>query len=192
MIYVSDTAASERAKYEAVWQFPEYHEFSPGLQNVDRFMEVMKPQLASSVIDVGCGACVAGLELKKRGMDVWYLDLTDAAVPEEVDHRRFIKAPIWSRWGWNKSLGWDYGFCCDVMEHVPPEYTMLCLDRILGCCRTTWFQISFVQETFGSLIGDRLHLTVQPFSWWRDRIGDLGKLVEARDLCGMGMFVVTR
>jgi len=191
-IYVGDTAANEREKYRAVWQFPEYHVYSPGLENVDRFISVIKPPPGSTLIDIGAGACVAGLELKRRGLDVWWLDLTDAAVPEEVDRRRFIEAPLWSNWGWYRPLGWDYGFCCDVMEHIPPEYTMLCIDRILSKCRTVWFQVAFLPETFGHLIGDKLHLTVQPFSWWRDRIGGLGTLVDARDLCGMGLFVVKR
>ena len=193
MIYAADTAAPERAKYEQVWQFPEYHEHSPGLQNVDRFMKVLKPrvELQPTLIDVGCGACVAGLELQRRGLDVWYLDLTDAAVPDEVPRGRFIEAPIWSRWSHRKAMGsWDYGFCCDVMEHVPPEYTMLCLDRIFSCCRTTWLQVANEPDAFGSMIGQDLHLTVQPFAWWRDRVAGLGRLVDARDLCGQSLFVV--
>lgn len=192
MIYTADTAAAERAKYDLVWQFPEYHEHSPGLHHVDYFLSVVRPDPGSSVIDIGAGACVAGLELQRRGFDAWYLDLTDAAVPDAVDRRHFIEAPLWSHWGWRKALGWDYGYCCDVLEHVSPEYTMLCVDRILSYCRTTWLQVAFEPDKFGSMIGEDLHLTVKPFTWWRDRIGGLGKLVDARDLCGRGVFVVTR
>jgi hypothetical protein len=78
------------------------------------------------------------------------------------------------------------------MEHLPPEYTMLALHRMFEACRTTWLQIALHDDGFGKFIGKPLHLTVQNFAWWRDRIATLGELVEARDLCGTGLYVVQR
>jgi hypothetical protein len=47
-------------------------------------------------------------------------------------------------------------------------------------------------DGYGKFIGKPLHLTVQAFAWWRDRIATLGNLIEARDLCGTGLYVVQR
>ncbi len=194
MIAAHDVAAAERAKYAEVWSaVAEYKHFSPGLQNVKRFMDVIKPDIGTTLIDIGCGAGVAGLEFHEYGVQVDWLDLTDAGLEPEVDRRRFIEAPIWSPWwGAKRKQGWDYGFCCDVMEHIPPEFTMLCVSRILDACRTTWFQIALVPDEFGKAIGTPLHLTVQPYKWWLERLASLGKVIDARDLCGVALYVVTR
>lgn len=194
-IHVVDGADQERVKYAEVWQHPDYHKFSPGLENVERFMSVVQPDMTryNSLIDIGCGAGIAGLEFASRGFHVNYLDITDAALSPEVDRSRFIQAVLWENaWTRHRALGWDYGLCCDVMEHIPPEYTMLCIDRILSACRTAWFSICNLPDNFGRLIGQPLHLTVQPYSWWLMRLAMLGEVVDARDLCGNSLFVVRR
>ena len=90
-------------------------------------------------------------------------------------------------------MGFDYGFCCDVMEHIPTEYTMLVIDRIMSSCRTAWFQIALVPDQFGVTIGQTLHLSVQPFTWWLDHLrGGIGRVTDARDLCGQALFVVEK
>ena len=197
LIKTKDAAASERQKYEEIWGHKEYRDKSPGLENVERFMSVMKPEKGETLIDIGCGSGVAGLEFERLGLDVWYLDITDAGLEQKVNRKRFIRQPLWEEWrhfgpdgmdGWN--YGWRYGFCCDVMEHIPTEYSMLVVDRILRSCGTTWFHIAMFRDGFGKMIGKPLHLTVKPYSWWLEHIGGIGNILDARDLCGMGLFVV--
>jgi hypothetical protein len=192
MIHTADIVATERDKYATIWEFPEYYNYSPGKENVERFMSVMKPPLANgilSLIDIGCGAGVAGLEFEKLGFDVSYLDLTDRGLDAKVDRSRFIQSSLWAPWG---HRSWDYGFCCDVMEHIPTEMTMLCIDRVLSSCQVAWLQIALRPDNFGALIGQPLHLTVKPFTWWLERLAQLGNVVDARDLCGDGLYVVER
>lgn len=190
MIHVADGAAEERNKYEEIWSFEEYQKSgSPGLANVDRFLSVLSPQQGSSVIDIGCGAGRAGLELERRGFNTWWLDITPAALVPAVDRRRFIEAPLWAPvWG----RQWDYGFCCDVLEHIPTEYAMLACEQIIHHCGTAWLHICNLPDEFGKLIGEPLHLTVKPYAWWLLRLSTLGEVIDARDLCGNSLFVVRR
>lgn len=181
-------ALVEKQKYETIWAFQDYRKYSPGMENVARFMEVIQPPRNHTIIDIGCGEGKAGLEFHKAGLRANWLDITDAALSPDVDRSSFIQQPIWGFW--RKPLRWDYGFCCDVMEHIPPEYVMLCLDRITTNCRISWLQVCNLPDSFGGLIGQPLHLTVQPFTWWRDRLKEVGTLLEARDLCGASLFVV--
>lgn len=183
---------AERAKYEDMWSVADYRKFSPGMQNVERFLSVLNPPSRSSIVDIGCGEGGAGLRFAEGGMAVNWVDITESALDPRVPRSRFMRAPIWSI-GWRAmrpGTGWDYGFCCDVLEHIPPEYAMLCLEKITSACRTSWLQVCNVPDQFGAVIGKQLHLTVRPFSWWRDRIGEFGDLIEARDLCGNSLFVV--
>lgn len=190
MIDTPDLMAPERAKYETMWAHPDYGKYSPGMEDLDRFWEVLHPTPFSSLIDIGCGPGKAGLEFVNRRLCVTWLDLTDAALDPAVPRERFIQAPLHARW--KRAPGWDYGYCCDVLEHIAPEFTMLCLERITHACRTAWLRISFRRDEFGKEIGQPLHLTVKPFTWWRDRVAEFGKLTDARDLCGYGVFVVKR
>lgn len=194
MMYIPDGNKQERDKYNEIWTtVPDYRKISPGLENVERFMKIIQPKLGERVIDIGAGECKAGLEFEKKGLRSWYLDITDAAKPKEVEDSKFILSPLWGDWRFSyNNHKWDYGFCCDVLEHMPPEYTMLCLDRILSNCRISWLQISLIEDGFGASIGETLHLTVRPFDWWLIRLGTLGKVLDARDLLNAGLYIVTR
>ena len=192
-LHIGDGAAQERDKYAEIWtRIPEYRAHSPGLENVDRFVKVMEPDRGATILDIGCGEGVAGLEFRRRGFDVWWLDITDAGL-RNVPRHRFICSPIWKAWGPQPGAGgapWDYGFCCDVMEHIPPEFTMLAAARILESCRVAWFQVALRPDEFGAAIGEPLHLTVRPFDWWLVRLAEIGHVLDARDLCGDGLFVL--
>jgi SAM-dependent methyltransferase len=181
---------SEREKYAELWRdVPDYKNYSPGIENVARFMEIIEPSARESLIDIGCGTGLAGLEFQKAELLVNWLDVTCAGLDSAVPRKRFIQAPLWSNW--HMPYGFDYGFCCDVMEHIPPEYTMLSLDRILSSCRLTWFQIALRPDQFGEAIGKPLHLTVQPFKWWLDHFNSLKcEVIDARDLCGEALYIV--
>ncbi len=193
MIYVQDGNKTERDKYNEIWEIPEYSNFSPGFRNVERFMKVIDPKEGETIIDIGCGQGIAGLEFEKLGLRVWYLDLVKKQLKSEVDKGRFIESPIWGDWRFPHSgRKWDYGFCCDVMEHIPEEYTMLCLDRIVSNCKICWILISLIEEGMGLAIGETLHMTVRSFDWWLMRLGTLGKVLDARDLLNGGLYVVTK
>jgi len=184
---------TEREKYTELWRdVPDYHKYSPGVENVSRFMDVMKPESGSMLLDIGCGTGEAGIQFMRKGLDVRWLDITDAGLNKEVPRDRFIHAPLWMDWERDLKYGYDYGFCCDVMEHIPTEYSMLVLDRIIKVCRTTWFQIALVPDQFGAVIGQTLHLTVKPFSWWLERLRLSGEVIDARDLCETALFVVEK
>jgi hypothetical protein len=192
MIHVADGSAEERNKYAEIWSFDEYRNaFSPGLANVDRFMSVIRPDAGSTLLDVGCGSGKAGLAFQDLDLRVSWMDLTSAGLDSNVPRSQFLEAPLWSDWNTRVHV-FRYGFCCDVMEHIPTEYVMLSLARIISACRTTWFQIALRPDEFGKLIGEPLHLTVRPYSWWLVRLQTLGNVVDARDLCGDGMYVVER
>lgn len=181
-----------------MWSVNEYHSYSPGQQNVERFLGELQPKAGSSLVDIGCGSGGAGLALKKAGLDVWWVDITDQPLLPEVDRARFINKPLWEDWhkmprtkdGNLLKYKYDYGFCCDVMEHIPPEFVMLTLNNILRFCDVTWLVICNQPDNLGSMIGQTLHTALYPYTWWRDRISMLGTVEDARDLCGLSLFVV--
>ena len=162
----------EAGKYADVWQIPSYHNFSHGEFHADLFMEITGASPGETVIDLGCGTGRGGKALKKHGLKPTYLDLVKVG-----NLKPFRKQPLWK-----PIIGlWDYGICCDVMEHLPAEFTMLAIHNMLEACGGLFLSICFQDESFGELVGEPLHLTVRPFTWWRDNLREVGTLEEARD-----------
>ncbi len=183
----------ETEKYTAIWDVPRYADYSPGEQYAPVFAEI-EPNKDATIVDIGCGAGAGGKALRGLGYeDMTYLDL----VPVTKEHP-FFQTAIWDDWGtrrWKKKKAWlekafDWGYCCDVLEHVPTEYVGLALHRIKENCDQVFLSIGLDDDAFGALIRDQLHLTIRPFIWWRDLLSEYGEVKSARDLHVTGMFHV--
>lgn len=158
----------EQEKYEAMWKIPAYREHSPGEWAVETFLEVVKP--AGVLVDFGCGTGRAGLKLSRLGHEVLLVDFTESSRDPEAKHLPFLKFDLTLP----MPLEADVGFCADVMEHIPPESVRAVIENIMACVPVAFFQISTVPDVMGSEIGQDLHLTVRPHSWWREEFGALG------------------
>ncbi len=177
-------AEKERAKYEAIWASQRYHEFSPGARFSSTFSGIVEDKKVS-IIDLGCGAGEGGKALKELGFTTMtFMDI----VKVDKDLHPFICGCLWDKWG--LGLKWEWGFCCDVMEHIPPEYVSLVLHRIRERTKRVFFSIAFVDDTCGEIIQEKLHLTIRSFKWWRDFLKEFGEVEDARDLGIQGIFVV--
>jgi SAM-dependent methyltransferase len=154
-------SAIEKAKYRKMWEFDSYRERSPGLRFIDDALARMKPEPGASIIDLGCGTGRVSNHLKQLGYNVTALDIAANACTEFDGP--FIESCIWEI----GDIGqFDYGFCADVMEHLPTEQidkTLECIKAHVGTC---YFQIANFYCHEGDKIGESLHLTVKPCDWW--------------------------
>lgn len=184
---MSSISEFEAEKYRRMWQCDAYATHSPGMEWLPVFLDLVKDdrlgRQAGTVLDIGCGDGQAAKALTEKGFRVTLCDLDDFTGTGQV-----VRMPIWEL---SADLGiHDYGFCCDVMEHVPESYVMLSLDRIMTCCRKVFFTICTEPDQFGVRIGETLHQTVKPFTWWRDRLADVGAVLDARDCLNTGVYFV--
>ena len=62
-----------------------------------------------------------------------------------------------------------YGFCADVMEHIPPAQVGRVLDNCLHAAQHVFFRIATDPDRMGVLVGHPLHLTVEPYAWWAEQ-----------------------
>jgi SAM-dependent methyltransferase len=162
------TEAEERDKYERMWRVDEYRGNSPGEQLVDVAISELGMKPGESVIDFGCGPGRATQRLKNLGFDVLGIDIAENSRDKGID----VPFRLGCLWDLPDDIApADWGLCCDVMEHIPPEKVGSVLQNIRAKTkRGVLFNIAFFHDGFGNVIGERLHLTVQPREWWLDRL----------------------
>ena len=165
------TGNPEAVKYGALWERPEYRAVSPGESLAQLFLSQAHPAPGAEVIDFGCGTGRGGLMLAVLGgMKVAMVDFVrnclDADIQEMLTTQahalRFVKADLEQP----LPIAAPYGFCCDVMEHIPEMRVGRVLDNILKAAQHVFFSISTTTDRCGTLIGQDLHLTVHDYHWW--------------------------
>lgn len=152
----------ERSKYERMWGRDSYRERSPGMRHLQDALARMRPVIGSSIVDLGCGTGRVSAALKAGGFEVTGVDIAANAATE-------FDGPcvVATLWDLPESLGvFDYGFCADVMEHLPTDRVMQALLNISRHVKITYFQIANFVCHEGDAIGEHLHLTVKPIEWW--------------------------
>lgn len=182
ILAMDDIAKIERAKYLEVWQRPEYRVVSPGMNEAERASFVMRLRKGMSLYDFGAGPARATLWFQNvHGIKATAIDFAPNARETDVP---FIEANLWEL---PETLPpADVGYCCDVMEHIPPEQIAMVLHGIVKHVRTgCYFRIATRPDHMGpKLIGKPLHMTVQPWQWWRDAVEtafDIVDVVESSD-----------
>lgn len=188
---------TEQRKYERMWERKEYRAVSPGESVAQVFLAQAKPKRGATVIDLGCGTGRGSLMLAVLGgMDVTMLDFAHNCLDDDIKPMletqkhvmRFQTADLTKPLAVNA----EYGFCTDVMEHIPTEDVDKVLNNALAACQHVFFQISTVDDVCGALIGHPLHLTVQPYEWWLQKFKDRGCLIHwSKELGNACMFYVT-
>jgi 2-polyprenyl-3-methyl-5-hydroxy-6-metoxy-1,4-benzoquinol methylase len=165
---MTSLSVDERQKYERIWTFPEYRD-----DHVTAFarqaIEVMKPAAGDSLIDFGAGAGYASVHLQDAGLRVLAVDIAINAMAPDIATR--VPRLIGNLWDMPVDIAADWGFCCDVMEHIPTEQVAAVLRFIRRSTRrATFMTIALRPDSSGRLIGQPLHLTVQNADWWTQQV----------------------
>lgn len=128
-----------------------------------------------TVVDFGCGTGRGALRIAARtGATVRAIDFSPACLDRHVEDAiysgerpnltfevRDLTVPL------QFDRPADFGYCTDVMEHIHPDDVEAVLANVVTSARRVFFCISTVPDRMGELIGEDLHLTVQPPQWWR-------------------------
>lgn len=161
---MTHTTDSERTKYVETWKHDDYAVSSPGLRHLAGALEWMKPEAGASITDWGSGSGKAADAMIAKGFDVRMVDI--AANAYRGKHGPVIEACLWEL---PDDLGpTEYGFCADVMEHLPPDRVGQVFDQIAArTTRSCYFQIALFDDMWH---GRNLHLSVFPPEWWEARV----------------------
>lgn len=173
----------ERQKYLRLWESAEYRNVAPGEHLAMTFLAQARPRRDSEVIDFGAGTGRGALMLAAMGsMKVQMLDFAPNCLDPEVaeacktqpERIKFMVCDITKR----VPVEAAYGYCTDVMEHIPRDDVPRVLRNILGSAQHCFFGIATRPDQLGELIGEQLHLTVEPMAWWLKQLTDIGAVIH--------------
>lgn len=187
----------EAMKYGRLWEMPEYRAVAPGESLAQVFLSQARPKPGAHVIDFGCGTGRGALMLAVLGkLDVTMVDFVSNCLDQEIRQMletqpqslRFLKADLEQP----LPIAAAYGFCTDVMEHISEAQVGRVLDNILKAAQHVFFSISTTTDHCGRLIGEPLHLTVQPYSWWLQRFSERECIIHwSQEVDGACYFYLT-
>jgi hypothetical protein len=180
--------AAEAEKYRKVWQCPEYRKVSPGMLEAQRAFAVLGMKAGESLVDFGSGTGRATAWFQSQGLRVLAIDHVDNALETDVP---FLKACLWEL----PPLSVDYGFCCDVMEHIPPGRVVPVLFSIArACVKGLYIRIATRPDVMGPrILGEPLHLSIKTADRWREMIETTwGSKVEILTDNGRDVVMVAR
>lgn len=190
----------ERDTYADIFSIDAYAEHSPGEHCADLFVDMtgLRQQYERTrytVLDAGTGSGKGAIALQALGFHVRACDFVDGRIEQAQEIPFHLITTLWDalrpQVGYVRGGQFDYVYCTDVLEHIPPEFTMLTIQRLLDVTRHGLFlSISLAPDVFGAWVGRPLHRTVESYVWWRDHLNLLGRVAESRDRMGNGLYLV--
>lgn len=196
-IVITDSGNPEAIKYGKLWEHDSYRTVSPGEITAQIFLEQAKPKRGASIIDFGCGTGRGGLMLAVLGgMNVTLVDFVNNCLDSDIKDMlttqshmmKFVKADLEKHIPANA----EYGYCSDAMEHIPPDKVDAVLNNILQSAQHVFFRIATTDDICGSLIGEELHLSKHPYSWWLEKFNQRDCIIHwSQDAEGYCLFYVT-
>lgn len=166
---MTDLAERERDKYERMWDVTAYRNHSPGEALATRAFTEMGMNKGDNLIDFGCGTGRPAAQFQRLGAAVIGIDHATNCLDQGVGIT-FLQCCLWDL---PPDLTAAYGYCTDVMEHIPPEK----VDDVLSEIRRVvtnkvFFQIATFPDGMGKRIGETLHLSVHGPEWWKAKLSE--------------------
>ena len=170
---IDEFIESERKKYEKVFSFPGYGAMGHGRPIAQYLIERSKP---TTIADLGCGRGGSFEPYLNAGYKIIPVDHCDVMTDENRNKKGVL--PFWKANLWNDDLPVvDYAICTDVMEHIPEARVTKTVSNIARSVKTgCLWSICHVKDVWGDRIGDRLHMTIQPLSWWENELRKFWKI----------------
>lgn len=175
---MDELAIQEKQKYDTIWgAFPEYRQDSPADYLIPVFLSYFENEIKpkDTFLDFGCGPGRSTILALEAQMRVHLVDISENCLDPEIfllhlkKAVQFTQGCLWDLPSEVKPAKWI--ICFDVLEHIPETKVEACLKGMSA--RMTeggFFSIYLAEENFGQAIGQKLHLTIKPAEWWREKV----------------------
>ncbi len=173
----------EKEKYERYWEIAGERKVSPGMRSIEEFDSECRERGLKKILDLGCGQGRTTAYLLERGYDVTATDIAHNAINDDLQsilYGRFVPAPAWDLPFVDNAF--DCIFCCDVLEHIPPELVGKTLSEMARVAPVAYLEIASFDRHVkdpreeGSYL--HVHLAVEALSWWYAELQRVGWTIK--------------
>lgn len=175
MISDEQLLIDEKEKYRKAWELSEYSYYSPELHEIPTFLKWIAKKPVKTILVLGCGQGHGIHKLTMAGYNVKGVDIVDVLVYPQHEYRLTI-APLWELPF--SDIHFDAVFCCDVLEHIPPEKINETLAEINRIAKFYYFLVHCKPDKLGKKIDEKLHLCIHRASWWIDKCINILRVSE--------------
>jgi len=184
---------SEKDKYLEMWKHDAYRKYAPGEALASKFVSWARPPKGSTVIDFGCGTGRGSILISLlTGCKMIMLDFAENCLDEDmadaVKNQELLEFHVHDLTELPEYRA-KYGYCTDVMEHIPEEDVEKVLRNITKSAEKVFFNISLQHDSCGQLIGEELHVTVKPAGWWIQKFRDLDCVIYNSETHGSDLLL---
>ena len=176
--------ATEAYKYRRCWSHGQYREHSDGENLLAVALEALRPRDGTTFIDFGCGTGRATSMLQVMGHKVLGIDHASNSLDDGIN----IPFCVANLWALPPNINEaDYGYCVDVMEHIPRDKIDAVLSNISRLSNVAaFFKIDLEDAKFGDFIGvGTLHHTIMSSEWWMEQLSKHFSSVEPYNYAGV-------
>jgi 2-polyprenyl-3-methyl-5-hydroxy-6-metoxy-1,4-benzoquinol methylase len=111
--------------------------------------------------------------LQDKGFKVTAVDFAPNCLDEGVTVP-FVQGCLWDL----PDIRADWGYCTDVMEHIPTEKVGDVLKSIAERVKGCYFAIATRDDSLGWIAGKKLHLSILQPAQWRQLLGAHWKNID--------------
>jgi len=168
---------SELKKYEEIWDRIDYSS-----NRLDSWREILKDRLKRhiTVLDMGCGDGSIVNWLYSRNIKAVGLDLTLIGVQRASNKAEIYYGDYYAGTAWDmpfKDKSFDISISTDFLEHIPEDKIDKVISEIDRVTKNKTIHRIAMWE--GAIyFGYKVHLTVKPIEWWRDKFNNCNCSVE--------------
>jgi len=161
----------EQKRYDYIYS-PEFNKKRYGHANyAQRVYDMIDKLKIKSILDVGCGGGEFCKRCVSKGIKTYGMDISSE--PEIDDRVTWIKGIAQKIPLKDKSVEFVSAF--DMLEHLPPEDLHIALSEFKRVA-TRGMILSFSYIRASEVMGENLHLIIEPKEWWIKQVIKYGHL----------------
>lgn len=167
-----ETSEKELWKYDYIYSHPKEFKHYGARMHGKEALPIILDLAPKSLIDIGCGRNNL-LPLLKQSLPNLIALGVDPCAPEADLKASALALPL-------PDKSYELVTAFDVLEHLQEPSIENCLSELKRVSHTFLFSIAF-KPSKTTVLGQQLHATVKPATWWKEKLSPLTATLQEKD-----------
>jgi len=143
--------------------------------------KLVQNEKRGKLIDLGFGNGESLNYFLKKGFDTYGVEISCLCVDNAIKKGFNVYHGSLDNLNFYPDSYFEFGFCNDVIEHLPEELIIDSLREIKRICsKKLYLSVCPTLSHHLSAKGENLHLTVKPKEWWESQFNEVGEVKHVK------------